>query len=124
MPRYKLTLEYDGGPFSGWQRQVDRPSVQQALEEAVTAFCGENVTIHGTIWLANRGSLTGYDPVTGERVDLQFGGYRSVASTPIPQPSTGLLVGVGLIGLVVVARHARFQFQDCFTRCHGYPSKV
>lgn len=47
MPRYKLTLEYDGGPFSGWQRQADRPSVQQALEEAITAFCGEYVTLHG-----------------------------------------------------------------------------
>jgi tRNA pseudouridine38-40 synthase len=45
MPRYKLTLEYDGGPFCGWQRQADRPSVQQALEDAVTAFCGETVTV-------------------------------------------------------------------------------
>jgi tRNA pseudouridine38-40 synthase len=44
MPRYKLTLEFDGGPFCGWQRQADRPSVQQALEEAVFAFCGERVT--------------------------------------------------------------------------------
>lgn len=34
MPRWKLTLDYDGAPFSGWQRQADRPSVQQALEEA------------------------------------------------------------------------------------------
>jgi len=48
MPRYKLTLEYDGGPFCGWQRQADRPSVQQALEEAVTAFCGETVTVQGS----------------------------------------------------------------------------
>ncbi|HEX5077913.1 MAG TPA: tRNA pseudouridine(38-40) synthase TruA [Geminicoccaceae bacterium] len=46
MPRYKLTLEYDGGPFCGWQRQADRPSVQQALEAAVTAFCGETVTAY------------------------------------------------------------------------------
>jgi len=45
MPRYKLTLEYDGGPFSGWQRQTGRPSLQQALEEAVTAFCGETVAV-------------------------------------------------------------------------------
>lgn len=44
MPRYKLTIEYDGTPFSGWQRQTSRPSVQQALEEAILRFSGEAVT--------------------------------------------------------------------------------
>jgi tRNA pseudouridine38-40 synthase len=44
MSRYKLTLEYDGGGFVGWQRQDNGPSVQEALETAVKAFCGETVT--------------------------------------------------------------------------------
>lgn len=47
MPRYKLTIEYDGAPFVGWQRQDNGPSVQAALEEAAFAFCGERVTMHG-----------------------------------------------------------------------------
>ena len=47
MPRYKLTIEYDGGPFVGWQRQENGRSVQQAIEEAVAAFSGETVVIKG-----------------------------------------------------------------------------
>ena len=47
MTRFKLILEYDGGAFVGWQRQDNGPSVQQALEEAVTGFCGETATVHG-----------------------------------------------------------------------------
>ncbi len=43
MPRYKLTLEYDGSPFCGWQRQADLMSVQQALEEAIERFSGGSV---------------------------------------------------------------------------------
>jgi len=45
--RWKLTLEYEGAGFVGWQRQDNGLSVQQALEEAVMAFSGETVTLQG-----------------------------------------------------------------------------
>ncbi len=40
MPRYKLTIEYDGTDFGGWQRQANALCVQQVLEEALLALCG------------------------------------------------------------------------------------
>ncbi len=46
MTRYKLTVEYDGGGFVGWQRQDNGPSVQAAIEQAIHGFCGERVTVH------------------------------------------------------------------------------
>lgn len=46
MTRFALTLEFDGTPFFGLQRQAHGPSVQQAVEEAVHATTGEAVTLH------------------------------------------------------------------------------
>ena len=47
MTRWRITVEYHGGDYVGWQRQNNGPSVQQAIEEAVFAFCGENVRVFG-----------------------------------------------------------------------------
>jgi tRNA pseudouridine38-40 synthase len=45
--RWRLTIEYDGGPFLGWQRQNDEPSVQGQLEAAIFEMTSERVAIHG-----------------------------------------------------------------------------
>ena len=47
MPRYKLTIEYDGTGLVGWQRQAKGESVQELLERAVTLYCGQQITVHG-----------------------------------------------------------------------------
>ncbi len=47
MPRYRLTLEYDGGPFAGWQRQDNDPSIQAAIEDAIFKLSSEHVTVTG-----------------------------------------------------------------------------
>jgi tRNA pseudouridine38-40 synthase len=47
MPRLRLTLEYDGSPFVGWQRQDNGVSVQGVLEDAIEKLSGERVTVTG-----------------------------------------------------------------------------
>ncbi len=47
MPRYKLIIEYDGTPYQGWQRQKSGASIEQSIETAITAFCGETLRIGG-----------------------------------------------------------------------------
>ena len=47
MPRYKLTVEYDGGAYAGWQRQVDLPSIQGVLEAAAAKLDERPVEVQG-----------------------------------------------------------------------------
>jgi tRNA pseudouridine38-40 synthase len=44
--RFRLTVEYDGRPFMGWQRQPHGPSVQAAIEAAIHGITGETVDVH------------------------------------------------------------------------------
>jgi tRNA pseudouridine38-40 synthase len=47
VPRYKLTIEYDGAPFCGWQIQADQLTVQGVLTTAVEALTGDTVLVQG-----------------------------------------------------------------------------
>jgi len=47
MPRYKLTIEYDGTPYVGWQMQENGASVQERLAEAIKSFSGEDAVPRG-----------------------------------------------------------------------------
>ena len=46
--RFRLTIEYDGTAYSGWQRQINGPSVQQTLEEALARLTGETIGVVGS----------------------------------------------------------------------------
>jgi len=46
--RFKLIVEYDGTAYCGWQRQINGPSVQQVLEEALSRLTGETVSVTGS----------------------------------------------------------------------------
>lgn len=48
MPRFKLTIEYDGTPFCGWQRQKGLPTIQQTLEDAFSDFLGSETLVWGS----------------------------------------------------------------------------
>ena len=47
MPRYRITIEYEGTPFVGWQIQANGRSVQGAIVEAIGKFTGEKVQVQG-----------------------------------------------------------------------------
>lgn len=72
MTRWILTIEYHGGGFSGWQRQeAGIPSVQQAVEDAIYAFCQKRVTLYVAgrtdAGVHARGQVTHFDLDYGER---------------------------------------------------------
>lgn len=74
MTRFKLTLEYDGGPFVGWQRQDNGLSVQQVVEDAVFGFCGERTLVQAAgrtdAGVHARGQVAHVDIVRDTRPDV------------------------------------------------------
>ncbi len=105
MPRYRLLLEYDGAPFVGWQRQDTGPSIQAALEDAVFAFSGERVVVHGAgrtdTGVHAAGQVAHFDLATDRPVEK----VRSAVNFHLkPQPVAILEAALAAPGF-----HARFS---------------
>jgi tRNA pseudouridine38-40 synthase len=113
MTRFSLTLEFDGGPFMGLQRQDHGPSVQQAVEAAVHAVTGETVTMHS----AGRTDSGVHALAMRSHVDIEkriepFRLMEALNARLRPDP-------IAVIGCAVVADawHARFS---CVGRAYEY----
>jgi tRNA pseudouridine38-40 synthase len=113
MTRFCLTIEYDGRPFVGWQRQDNGPSVQGAIEDAVFAVTGETATVTGC-----------------GRTDAGVHALGQVAHVDIARPLTPFRLGealnarlrpnpIAIVDCCVAAPdfHARF---DCVGRSYRY----
>lgn len=93
MPRYRITVEYDGGPFVGWQRQDSAlPSIQGALEDAVFAFSGERVLVQGAgrtdAGVHARGQVAHFDLTVEKRLEEVRGALNyHLKPNPIAVPS-------------------------------------
>ncbi|UVO49181.1 tRNA pseudouridine(38-40) synthase TruA [Sphingomonas sp. SUN019] len=113
MTRFALTLEYDGRPFMGWQRQDHGPSVQQALEEAAFAMLGERVAVHAA------GRTDAGVHATGMRAHLDVG--KPIEAFRLMEALNALVrpAPVAVLDCVVVADdwHARFS---CVRRHYRY----
>ncbi|MET0238281.1 MAG: tRNA pseudouridine(38-40) synthase TruA [Sphingobium sp.] len=68
MTRFALTVEFDGRPFMGWQRQAHGPSVQQAIEEAIAAVVGYAPVVHA----AGRTDAGVHGAAMRAHVDLEY----------------------------------------------------
>jgi tRNA pseudouridine38-40 synthase len=113
MSRYRLTIEYDGRPFVGWQRQANGQSVQQTLEAAVHAITGETVAVHA----AGRTDAGVHALAMAAHVDIE----KPIAPFRLMQALNAHLrpapIAVIACALVDDSFHARF---DCIRRHYRY----
>ncbi len=113
MPRYKLILEYDGGPYVGWQRQENGPSIQAALEAAAHALSGETVTAHA----AGRTDAGVHALAMTAHLDMEKTFRADVARDALNQHLRPRPIAVLAAEIVTEDFHARFS---CVRRSYEY----
>lgn len=113
--RFRLTLEYDGRLFMGWQRQPHGPSVQQAIETAIHEISGETATVHA----AGRTDAGVHASAMTAHVDLakSFAPFRLMEAINGRLKMAGVAVAVLDAAIAPPGFHARFS---CTGRAYSY----
>jgi tRNA pseudouridine38-40 synthase len=113
MQRFRLTVEYDGRPFQGWQRQANAASVQEAIEAAILAVTGETVTVHAS----GRTDAGVHAEAQVAHVDIE----KDLTAFRLQEALNALLrpAPIAILGCEIAAPdfHARF---DCTGRRYRY----
>jgi tRNA pseudouridine38-40 synthase len=112
MPRYRLTIEYDGTDFVGWQRQDNGPSIQAAIEAAITCFCGHPVAVTG----AGRTDAGVHALAQVAHVDLERDWPPATVRAATNFHLRPLPVAVVAAGRAAAGFHARFSARQRFYR--------
>jgi tRNA pseudouridine38-40 synthase len=108
MTRYKLTIEYKGTDYSGWQRQVDRPTIQQEIEEAITKFSGRtDAGVHA------RGQVAHVDFADFKKPMQPFEILKAINAHLRPRP-----ISIIAVEQVHDEFHARFDATNKLYRYH------
>ncbi len=108
MKRYKLTIEYMGRDYAGWQRQADVPSIQQAIEIAIEKFSGQKTHVQCTgrtdAGVHARGQVAHVDLDNFTKPMDEYAILRAINAMLQPQP-------ISIIKVEIVAEdfHARFN---------------
>ena len=105
MTRWKLTIEYHGGPYCGWQRQDGQPSVQQEIEEAIQKFSQQEVRIQG----AGRTDTGVHALGQVAHFDLE---YRPISGFDIAKAINAHLKPQPIV--ILKAEEAHPEFHACF----------
>lgn len=115
MQRFRLTVEYDGRPYMGWQRQAHGPSVQEALETAIHEVTGENAVVHA----AGRTDAGVHAAAMTAHVDIEkpFTPFRLMEAMNGRLKFAGAAASVLDAALAAPDFHARFS---CTARAYEY----